>query len=263
MDAHLPELEFAKKLAREAGAIMRHHFGHAKIDVKSNDTPVTQADLEVSDLVISRIKESFPDHHVMDEERQNKSDGGEYLWICDPIDGTIPYAHAVATSVFSLALYQNKEPILGVAYDPYMDRMCWTARGMPTSLNDTMVTVSPDHIERGSTIFFVSSYIETVDTTKFIAHWRNQGVNVSAVESFVYLAMLVASGYVQAAVLPPAHPWDRAASKILLENAGGMMLDHTGAPADVFTDPPHFCVLSNAAAKDQILESLTATMLQS
>lgn len=116
------EKNFASALAREAGVIIRSHFGFgiAKT-VKEDSTPLTIADTTVNDLVVRKIQETFPDHDILAEEGSPPLRGKKDIWICDPIDGTVPFVQGVPTVTFALALVRDGVPILGVAYDPLLD----------------------------------------------------------------------------------------------------------------------------------------------
>lgn len=87
---------FAEKIARKAGDIILHHFDtELESHIKDEDEVVTVADEEVNQMVIQEVDQTFPSHSVLGEEASNdkKSD---LVWVCDPIDGTIPF-----TSYFS------------------------------------------------------------------------------------------------------------------------------------------------------------------
>src|SRR3989338_11294921 len=100
MDKYSNELAFAKDLAKKAGAIFRKNFSSSTRTIKSNNTPVTETDIAVSKLVHLEIGKQFPHHAIMDEEQSHdyEHDGG-YVWVCDPVDGTIPFSHRIPTSV--------------------------------------------------------------------------------------------------------------------------------------------------------------------
>ena len=135
------ELEFAKQLALKAGEIIAKNFLHSTITTKLNLTPVTETDLAVSKLVISEVKKNFPSHEVFDEEFQHEKHDAEYLWVCDPVDGTIPFSHHIPTSMFSLALCKNNEPVVAVTYDPFMKRSLYTKSDSPSYINNNEIRV--------------------------------------------------------------------------------------------------------------------------
>ena len=121
-------LEFAKEIAYEAGKIMLKYFNTKDISsYKGDKTIVTLADKEINTYLINRVKEKFPAHSVDGEEEQfGKSD---YVWVCDPVDGTAMYARNIPVAVFSLALVVNGESKVGVVYDVFTDTLYSAIKG--------------------------------------------------------------------------------------------------------------------------------------
>jgi fructose-1,6-bisphosphatase/inositol monophosphatase family enzyme len=98
---------FAEELARAAGELMRGHYRlEYTVEQKSDLTPVTEADHLVNELVIDRVQQMYPEHGVLGEEASHNL-GADWLWVCDPIDGTAAYMTRVPTSAFSLALVHD------------------------------------------------------------------------------------------------------------------------------------------------------------
>lgn len=104
MENNLEEyLKFAKNIAKYAGKIMIKYFNKDNgSSYKGDRTIVTLADKEINTYLIEKVKEKYPNHSVDGEEEQfGKSD---YVWVCDPVDGTAMYARHIPVAVFSLAL---------------------------------------------------------------------------------------------------------------------------------------------------------------
>jgi fructose-1,6-bisphosphatase/inositol monophosphatase family enzyme len=101
-------LEFAKNLAKEAEEIALRYFSFETENTwKGDDTLLTVADTEINDLVIKRINETYPSHSIYGEEKSDKKEGSEYVWVCDPIDETMPFSNGLPMFVFSLALVEQ------------------------------------------------------------------------------------------------------------------------------------------------------------
>ena len=103
-------LKFAKEVAYEAGKIMLQYFKKDNgATYKQDKTIVTLADTKINDYLIQKVKETFPNHCVDGEEESfGKSN---YVWVCDPIDGTAMYARHIPVSVFSLALRSEERRV--------------------------------------------------------------------------------------------------------------------------------------------------------
>src|ERR1043166_9366307 len=96
------ELAVALALAEKAGRIMRKNFGLAmQKEWKDHRSPVTETDLKINALVLKAIKSQFPDHSILSEEGDDFSEAHDYVWICDPVDGTHNFSHGVPTATFA------------------------------------------------------------------------------------------------------------------------------------------------------------------
>lgn len=216
--------DFAVGVAREAGEIARNHFkSGVKKEWKKDSTPITIADREINQLVIDEIQKKYPDHSIVAEEGSAKKKS-EYVWVCDPIDGTVPFSAGYPTFAFSLALTKNGESILGVIYDPVMDRMAVAEKYKGTFINGERVHVSDTKILK-------SSYIN-LDTDLKLPQIRqpliDEWVYTITLYSGVYASMLVAAGLLDAQIYEYQKPWDAAAVKIVVEEAGGVVTDIFG-----------------------------------
>ena len=134
-------LEFAKEIAYEAGKIITKYFYEDNGEkYKYDQTIVTKADTEINQLLIDRVKEKYPNHSVDGEEEQfGKSD---YVWVCDPVDGTAMYARHVPVAVFSLALVIDGVSTIGVVYDAFTDNLYYAAKGKGAYKNDLKIAVN-------------------------------------------------------------------------------------------------------------------------
>jgi len=115
-------LEFAKKLAKEAEEISLKYFSfEVERIIKEDNTPLTKADTEINDLVIKRINEIYPEHSIYGEEKSELKENSKYIWVCDPIDGTMPFSNGLPIFTFSIALVDqsNGLPIKQLVFQIY------------------------------------------------------------------------------------------------------------------------------------------------
>lgn len=220
---------FAVSLAKQAGIIMRKYFSYEiKRTWKKDNTPLTMADTRINDLVVKAVKKHYPSYGIIAEESGYDRPDSEYNWVCDPVDGTIPYSHGVPTATFSLALVKNGKPILGILYDPFTTRLYVAEKGKGTTLNGKRIRVSSQKTLKHGVVClcFWSKH-----TKKFINLTHklidNGAMTVNTVCT-TYYGMLVASGELVANVFPGKLPWDSAAQKIIVEEAGGKVTSLDG-----------------------------------
>lgn len=221
---------FALPLARQAGKYIKDKFtiGMQK-EWKDDNTPITATDSAINDLVLREIKKTFPDHNILAEEGNHET-VSEYTWVCDPIDGTIPFSSGYPTSVFSLALTKNGDPIFGVIYDPYIDRLVWAEKGKGAYLNEKSVFVSKTATFEKNVIDVEAIRSETRDILQLIPQLSQKGVWVISLRSGIYASMLTAIGELSATIANGTNAWDSAAVKIIVEEAGGVVTDLYGNP---------------------------------
>lgn len=261
MEDYSKELAFAKDLALKAGEIILRNFRHSTITVKDNLTPVTETDIAISQMVINSVRESFPTHRVLDEEIQNVKTDSDFLWVCDPIDGTIPFSHHIPAAMFSIALCKKGEPVVAVIYDPFMKRLLHTALGLDSYMNDKVIGVRKEKLVAGDYIFGKPYWKDGIDAGKFISLLKEKKLRDYMVGSLVYEGMMVATGVVKAMITIGANAWDRAAIKMIIENAGGKCTDETGERLTVFGNPKYF-IATNGIVHEEILGIINKSLLK-
>lgn len=258
-------LQFAKDVALRAGDIMLEHF-HAEVEhrEKADKTIVTVADEAINQLVINEVEKAYPGHSVFGEEASSDKQS-DYAWVCDPIDGTVPYANGVPISVFSLALVKDGEPIVGVVYDPFMKRLYSGVKGGGAFLNDEPISVSNLGLERHATINIewwpeAPRDIDTVfhnislETKAYVLH----------LGSVISAACLVAWGRYEACVFPGTvgKNVDIAAVKVIVEEAGGKVTNIHGNEQRYDGDIDG-AIITNGRIHDELVGLINANLASS
>ena len=218
---------FVIDLAYKAGERMRKDFTLGmKKEWKKDKTPVTVTDTFVNQMVIDSISKKFPEHSVLGEEISNLKDDAEFVWVCDPIDGTIPFSHGFPIFAFSLALVKDGKPILGVIYDPILDRLVYAEKDKGATLNGKPIKVSSASSFSERTI--IDGGIQALGLLGLDEKIQKREVLTTRIYSCVYGGMLVALGEFIAEIYRYINPWDAAAVKIVVEEAGGKVTDLLG-----------------------------------
>lgn len=252
-------LELAKEIAEGSADIALKYFGFDTQETwKSDNTPLTQADTEINTFVIKMIEERYPEHSVKGEEESNIKDGSRYVWICDPIDGTMPYSCGLPIFTFSLALVDQEDgqPIVGIVNDPVMKNMYWAYKGGGAYRNGKKITVSTSDTLKNT---YVNSDgagdafgLSNIDLYKTL---RDEGAKVMKLMSVVYGGIQVANGKFSGTVFFGPYAHDVAALKILTEEAGGKVTDLRGNQRRYDEDGVG-CVLSNGILHQKILDCI-------
>lgn len=240
---------FALHLAREAGTMMKANFVRGmKKEWKSDNTPLTETDVAVNDLVIKSVKQTFPTHGVLGEEASVLTGQEQEIWVVDPIDGTLPFSHGYPTFVFSLALTVKGKSILGVIYDPILDRLAFAEKGQGTFINGQPSRVSTA-TNLNKSIVHVDAYDKLFGIRKIL---RDQGAWTPSLLSAVYASLQVATGDFVGEIFEYPNPWDGAAVKIIVEEAGGKVTDLEGNEQG-YDQPINGFIASNGILHSQLL----------
>ncbi len=252
--------DFAIQLAKEAGTIMRDNFslGMAK-EWKADNTPLTVTDTTINRMVVEAVAKEYPDHSLLGEEESSQVVDTEYVWVCDPVDGTIPFSYGLPLSTFSLALTKNGESILGVIYDPFLDRLYVGEKGKGTTLNEKPIQVS-EQTEIGHSLMNVEwSTNADYDLSRVSPLLKARRVKAICLNSYAITGALVASGDCLGAIIAHNHPWDAAAVKIIVDEAGGKVTDLFGNDQR-YDKPMQGCVASNGKIHHELLDIIQESM---
>src|SRR5258708_398807 len=154
-------------LAREAGALLLTYFGKVTIEYKGDADLVTQADRSAEELIVGRIRNTWPTHDLIGEEGSRTETGSDYRWYIDPLDGTTNFAHGFPVFCVSMGLEYKGEMVAGVIYDPCRDEMFAAEKGSGARLNGRTI-----HVSR------IARLAESLLATGFPSHKRHKNPNI-------------------------------------------------------------------------------------
>ena len=245
---------FASQFALRAGEIMKKNFSlNMAKKWKQDNTPVTATDFTINSMLINEVAKEFPEHSVLAEEQSNIKDVSEYVWVCDPVDGTIPFSCGIPLSTFSLALVKNGKVILGVVNDPFSERLFVAEKSRGAFLNDKAIRVSTASSLENTMGSYEMFKRAKYNVAKLADHLEMSDVKMMKLASIVYPSALVAVGEIDFTVFPSSTPWDGASIKIIVEEAGGKVTDIFGNEQRYDKDTNGF-VASNGILHDQLID---------
>ena len=247
-------LEFAKTIAYKAKDIMLKYFDKdSNFNYKSDNTIVKIADKEINDLVIKEVKNKYPNHSVDGEEESFGN--SNYVWVCDPIDGTAMYSRGIPVAVFSLALTIDGNPVVGVVYDPFNDNMYYAAKGNDAYKNSNKIHVSNiDLSDKRSVAHYDMHPSFDYNIFDVIKELGNKSYFVS-IGSIIRASMCIAEGNFTLAIFPgTTHKnCDIAAVKIIVSEAGGVVTDLFGNEQR-YDKSINGALISNGIMHDEVVE---------
>lgn len=218
-------LKFASTVALEAGAILRKGItGKIKISYKSRIDPVTEFDFKSDRHIVSRLRKKFPAHSIMTEEGSDTDKSSDYIWIIDPLDGTVNYAHGFPVYAVSIALQKKGESILGIIYDPERNELFSAGYKIGAQMNGKKISVSREkRLDRSllSTGFGYNVRTARLNNLGLFARMVKTAQAVRRAGSAALDLSWVACGRLDGLWEFYLHPWDSAAGIILVKEAGG------------------------------------------
>jgi myo-inositol-1(or 4)-monophosphatase len=252
-------LNFAIETARDAGHLLLEKFGRITAVTKKGDINlVTEADLASEALIIERIKSHHPKHAILAEEAGDAVvvDGTNvWKWIIDPLDGTTNYAHGYPCFAVTLALEHDGDVVVGVTFDPTRGELFAVEKKQGATLNGKSISVSSTEKLSESLICtgFPYDFKRKDDfarhLTAFLLSSRGVRRDGSAAIDLAYIACGRFDGFWEEGL----NPWDMAAGKLLIEEAGGWVTDYSGAAFSIYNPP---VVASNGRVHNEMLAIL-------
>jgi len=227
--AYERELEVALEAARDAGEILRRHYeGGTKTWEKSEDNPVTLADLEADHAIAEKLSAAFPDDAILSEEtvREDNRLSKSRVWIVDPMDGTKEFTKRIPEFAVSIALTVDGEPVVGAVLNPVANVAVWATLGGGTFRDGKPVSVSTR--KRLDECVVIASRTE-ISRDQFAPYdgWFRELRPVGSI-AWKLACIACSDGDLNISVAPK-NEWDVCAGDLLVREARGIYVDFDGA----------------------------------
>lgn len=254
------QLAVALEAANRASEIIRKYFGQRlerehKVVASKSQGLVTKADVEAEQLIIDMIKSRFPGHNFLAEESGPSAPAGGQLWVIDPLDGTNNFAHGIPHFSVSIAYCEDGQTRCGVIANPISGEVCWAQQGGGAWLDDRRVCVGQEktleetiavtgfYYDRGAMMKATLAVIEEL-FNRNIRGIRRFG---SAALDLCYVGLGRFGAYYEYRL----SPWDFAAGKLFVEEAGGQVTSCAGNPVQL---RPTSLLATNGHLHAQVLD---------
>ena len=260
-------IDFAKALAVHAGdmIVRERASGDLQHQFKNGSELVTQADLKADRLITSLIHESYPEHLILSEELapeidQVSTENG-HLWIVDPIDGTVNFAHGHSQSAVCIAHVENGQIVDGVVYNPFTKELFWAESGGGAYLNERRIQVAGETDRRRAIIATGFPYEKSTlePQIRRVGNILRQCADIrrlgSAALDICWVAAGRLDGYYESLNL-----WDFAAAQLIAIEAGAEYGHFSPVPQGV---SPQFCCDDILVANAVLFPQLKAILNQS
>ena len=251
------ELETAKRAAHAGGEVLARFFRDGvTMHSKAACDLVSEADVRSEQTIVSVIREAFPDHAVLGEETHRGGDlSAEHLWIIDPLDGTNNFAHRIGHFAVSIAYYRRGEAVCGVIYNPMAGDWYEAARGQGALHNGEAVGVANhqrlDEILVGVGFYYDRGAMMQATLAAMADLFRQQIHGVRRFGTAALDLVHVGIGCFGAYFEYQLSPWDFAAGRLFVEEAGGRVTTCDGQPLPL---APTSILASNGPLHDAVLD---------
>ncbi len=221
---------FAEQLADIARNTARQYFRTGlAVSVKSDRSPVTEADEEIERQIRQAIGARYPHHAFLGEES-----GGAMLdgptWVVDPIDGTKSFICGVPLFGSLIAFLVDRRPVIGVLEMPALGER-WVGAAGRTVCNGALASVSDCKSLAEARLFSTSPDMFVGEFADAFARISDQ-VGLRRFGTDCYAYGLLASGHCDLVVESGLKPYDVMALVPIIENGGGVVSDWRGQPID-------------------------------
>jgi len=186
---------------------------------------VSDADVEAERAIADVIRRTYPDHSILGEEELSDDISAEHLWIIDPLDGTTNFAHDIPHFAVSVAYYRNNTPECGVVCNPARNDWYTAQRGRGAFHNGSSIAVS-SATAFSDALISVGFYYDRgamMEATLAAVHecFRRGIRGIRRMGTASLDLAQVAAGHFGAFFEYQLSPWDFAAGRLLVEEAGG------------------------------------------
>lgn len=216
---------FSLELVQQAGKEALNYYGKGRAQSVFDQNLVTEAELRLSNLFQEQLNRRFPDHQVFNGDNIGKEyshDKKRYLWIFDPIDGVDNFQAGVPIWGMSLALLDNFWPILGVFLMPATGDLFHARAGNRAFWGDKPINVNTKENVDDESLLLTFSRFHQHYNCKFPGKIRNLGCTAAHI-------CYVAKGRADAAVIANESYQDLAATRVIIEAAGGKISKMDGS----------------------------------
>ena len=199
--------------------------------IKSDNTPVTNGDLEVNKFISNKISYVTPDLPIISEETsENKNKQNlKNFWLIDPIDGTYDYINNLEEFTINAGLIINNRSVAGLINAPAKKRMFYSyEKGNAFEFSKgKIINLSNKPAKKSKNLKFISYSTNIKPEIQNI--YNNLGVKENVkMKSSLKFCVIAAGEYDGYVAEPRAYEWDIAAGHAILENSGGAVTDFEG-----------------------------------
>ncbi|MHA2365736.1 MAG: inositol monophosphatase family protein, partial [Candidatus Hodarchaeales archaeon] len=249
-----------KAIALNAGKVLLDRFKSAnRINIKSDMSLVTEADLKANAIILESLEKKFPNHSILSEETGLKDQDSDYLWIIDPLDGTTNFSNHIPFFAVSIGLLYKNTPLIGVVYSPFQDELFYAEYKKGAYLNGHSIKV--DNKKNLDTAFLAFDNGRNPEIRmKMIRIYQKLKLRNNVMRQVGAAALelcYVAAGRFGGFIMPGVNSWDVIAGSFIVNEGFGITTDFKNVP---FSMKSHDLLASSPLLHEHLLEVITIAL---
>ncbi|MFT4534817.1 MAG: 3'(2'), 5'-bisphosphate nucleotidase [Saprospiraceae bacterium] len=243
--------------SRKAGAAIMEIYNQEDFGIqsKSDDSPLTKADLAANKILCETLKRISPDIPIISEENETISymdrAGWEYCWVVDPLDGTKEFIKRNGEFTTNVALVSGDSAVAGVIFAPAIDEMYWGiyGNGAYSEIKGEIVKMQvKSYTKADKKLKLVCSRSHLNEATQAIVDEYDEPELIASGSSLKFMKIAKGDAHVYPRMAPTME-WDTCAAQAILEEAGGYVLQADTLEPVVYNKEnllnPSFIALAN------------------
>lgn len=258
-------LKVAAAAANVGGRVLLdHRYMPLEIEHKARQEVVTNVDKLADEAICALIRRHFPDHAIVSEESGVQPTASPYTWIIDPLDGTESYIRGQNFAGVTVAVAQAGHMLVGVVHHPFHDELYTAAVDRETTVNGHPVHVTDVRDLKQARLILDYSPRDDLRRHVHTLEWDRGFKQAFRIGGSVALNMCLvakgaAEGYLYSRVRNRVKSWDIAAAALVVQGAGGRVLNRQGQPLETL-QPQGFLMCCNASLDLRTLFNGTLSM---
>ncbi len=261
----LPDVIDIAKAAGESSLQLQTAKHGLSIHKKSDDSPVTNADLAAHDIIVRSLKKLTPDIPILSEEDPNipftTRQQWQQYWLVDPLDGTREYISGKGEFTVNIAFIDQQKARLGIIHAPISKRCYYAVEqfgAYKQTGNQSAISIHTSQYTTNTVRVVVSHRSSKIKLDEVLRLYPNAEIkHASSALKFCMVAEGLADIYPR---FSPTSEWDSAAGQCIVEQAGGTLTKLDFQPFMYNTKDcllnPYFIVFSDAAFIDEQLKAI-------
>ena len=247
----------AVTVIKQAGRIAKERFDrfeHLATKDRFGDV-VTEVDRLAEQLILNRIRQTFPDHRIHSEEAGDNGKHSDWLWLVDPLDGTNNFTIGLPVFTCSVTLMYRREPVLGVVYEPMTDRLFVSTMNEGAYCNNNVMRVRMNPNFRKGNIGWIQGH-QVQNDKKAVALRQHIDLHFKRMLRLWAPTLqwcMLAKGDIDGIVLYNSEGDDLYSGLLMVKEAGGIVVDFEGNPFHGMNDEPYL-IACHPNHKDELVQ---------